>query len=198
MKSKVESLNDEQRELFEKLNELNKSLNEFSSHKYNRINPFYENLFDWKEKGFFVSGKTNNTIYESCTLIGNIQMGDGCWFGPYTMLDGGGGLNIGNNVTVSTGAMIFTHDTLKHTLSDGKAPFEYEKVVIGDNCFIGSGAIILKGSIIEDHVLVSANALVHGHFKAYSIVAGSPAKVIGKVVPIGDDISLEYYKKSED
>ncbi|MCL2562570.1 MAG: acyltransferase [Oscillospiraceae bacterium] len=180
--------------LLRELSELREQLNRHTKQTYNRVNPFTENLIDWKEKGKQLSGHDSTTVYESCTVIGDVKLGDHCWIGPYTILDGGGGLTIGNRVTIAAGAMIYSHDTFKHTLSDGKVPYEYKPVVIEDNCFIGSQAIILKGTHIGHHSLISANALVSGKVPPYSIVADSPAKIVGKVQVTDDDVTLVYDK----
>lgn len=180
--------------LLQEITTLRDALNKYTKEHYNRINPFNENLIDWKEKGKAVSECDNTTIYESSTVIGDVIIGDNCWIGPFTILDGGGGLEIGDTVTISAGVMIYSHDTLKSTLSDGAMPYEYEKVVIENNCFIGSQAIILKGSFIGHHSLIAANSLVNGSIPPYSIMAGSPAKAIGKVhVKENGTVELDYH-----
>lgn len=49
---------------------------------------------------------------------------------------------------------------------------------IGKNCFIGYGAAIMAGTILEDYCVVGANSVVRGHFKKGSVIAGVPGKVI--------------------
>lgn len=178
--------------LLQALGELRQQLNQKTKQTYNRINPLGENLIDWKENGKQISGHDTTTVYESCTVIGDVELGAHCWVGPFTILDGGGGLTIGNHTTIAAGAMIYTHDTFKHTLSNGKVPYEYKPVVIENNCFIGAQAIILKGTHIGHHSLVSANALVSRDIPPYSIVAGSPATIVGKVHLTEDDVMLVY------
>ena len=194
MDKRYEQLSDEVKPLLKQLSQLKDELNQFTKQQYNRQNPFYENLIDWQEKGLEISGNRGTTVYESSTIIGDVKIGDGCWIGPFTMVDGSGGLTIGRCVTISSGAMIYSHDTLKYTLSDGKVPYEHKSVVIEDNCFIGTQAIILKGSHIGAHSLVAANSVVSGNIPPYSIVGGSPAKVIGEVVITDDDVKLIYHK----
>ena len=81
----------------------------------------------------------------------------------------------------------------KFTLSNGKTPYEYKEVTIEDNCFIGTQAIILKGSFIGHHSLIAANSLVSFEVPPYTIVGGSPAKIIGRVrVSEEGDVILDY------
>ncbi len=48
-------------------------------------------------------------------------------------------------------------------------------VIIEDDSFIGMNCIILKGTHIEQGVVVGAGSVVSGHIKANSIIAGNPA-----------------------
>lgn len=61
----------------------------------------------------------------------------------------------------------------------GKGP--YKKVPrIGNNVFIGPGAVIMGPVIIEDDVIVAANAVVDKSVPKGSIVGGVPARIIGQ------------------
>ena len=54
-------------------------------------------------------------------------------------------------------------------------------VQIGDDCFIGAGAMILKGVQIGDNVVVGANSVVTRNLESNSIYAGNPAILIRKL-----------------
>lgn len=56
-------------------------------------------------------------------------------------------------------------------------------VIIGDDVFIGAGAILLKGTRLGDGCVVGAGAVVAGAFPARSLVAGNPARVIRHLEP---------------
>lgn len=52
---------------------------------------------------------------------------------------------------------------------------------IGENCFIGHGAVIQAGAKIMDHVIVGANSVVcRGGYPSNCVLVGSPAKVVKK------------------
>lgn len=55
----------------------------------------------------------------------------------------------------------------------------FKPVFIGEDSFIGAGAIILPGTIIGKNCIVGAGAVVKGSVDDYSIVAGNPARKIG-------------------
>ncbi len=50
--------------------------------------------------------------------------------------------------------------------------------VIGNDVWIGHGALILPGAVLGNGVIVGAGAVVSGRVTDYAIVAGNPARVI--------------------
>lgn len=50
---------------------------------------------------------------------------------------------------------------------------------IGDDVLIGAGAVVLPGARLEKGVVIAAGSVVSGTVSEYTIVAGSPAVVIG-------------------
>lgn len=178
--------------LWEQLRNLHYSIRDHTWSKYRRVNPFNENLFEWQEKGRFITGR-DITIYDSTTVVGDVTIGDHTWVGPFCSLDGTGGLTIGEYCSISAGTHIQTHDTIKWALSGGKMPYEYSPIRIGDYCFIGVNAVITRGVTIGDRSLVAAGAVVTQDVEAYSIVGGVPFKVIGRVrIDEEGNVYLEY------
>lgn len=55
---------------------------------------------------------------------------------------------------------------------------EYEEIVIGDDVWIGTNAIIMDGVHIADHAVVAAGAVVTKNVPEYAVVGGLPAKII--------------------
>lgn len=55
---------------------------------------------------------------------------------------------------------------------------EYKPVIIGDDVWIGTGAIILDGVTIGNHVVVAAGAVVTKDVPEYAVVGGIPARII--------------------
>ncbi len=91
-------------------------------------------------------------------------------------------IKIGNRVLVGSGAVIVDSDL--HPLeAKVRANNPYDKglsaeVVIGDDVFIGTRAIILKGVTIGVGAVVGAGAVVTRDVAPRSVVAGNPARVI--------------------
>ncbi|MCX8081230.1 MAG: acyltransferase, partial [Bacteroidia bacterium] len=81
--------------------------------KYNRVLPFNELFTNRWEKARFLNFGKNTSVYDLCIVIGDVEVGENTWIGPFTILDGSGGLKIGSNCSISAGVHIYTHDTVK-------------------------------------------------------------------------------------
>lgn len=163
--------------------------------KYNRVLPTNELLFDrWKKSEYLGFGDKSN-IYDTSIVMGNVKVGKNVWIGPYTLLDGvNETIEIGDWCTISTGVLIFTHDSTKYYLTSGKHPFNTGKVIIKNNTQIGSMSMISCGVTIGEHCVIGANSFVKEDVPSFSIVAGNPAKVIGKVILEDDEVRFEYFE----
>jgi len=178
-------LDPEQRHLFELLRGLREALREDAHRRYGRVNPFAEDLLDWKEKGAYVGG-VDVTVYDSTTVVGDVTIGDHTWVGPFCSLDGTGGLTIGRHCSISAGTHLISHDTVRWALSGGTAAYEYAPIAIGDCTFIGAHSVVTRGVTIGEHCLVGAGSVVTRSLPPFTIAAGSPARQIGRV-ELADD-----------
>jgi acetyltransferase-like isoleucine patch superfamily enzyme len=175
-------IDDRLKKLWISLIELHHFCREHTKKNYQRINPFYEDIFDWSERGsYWAKDNKHITIYNSATLIGNVRIGEHSWIGPFCLLDGGGELEIGRYCSISTGCQLLTHDTIKWALTGGKMPYEYARTKIGDCCFLGSHSIINKGVTIGNHCVIGAGSVVTTDLKDNTIAGGVPARTIGTV-----------------
>lgn len=146
--------------------------------KYNRYLPFNELLIDRSRKARLLKFGKGTTIHDSSHVYGNVVVGKNTWIGPFTILDGSGGLKIGSNCSISTGVQIYSHDTVNWAISGGEEPYEYASVVIENNCYVGPNAIIQKGVKLKVGTIVGANSFVNKNFPEGSKIAGNPAKLV--------------------
>ena len=187
------SLDDAQQRLLADLRALHRHLRAETRERYGRINPFAEDLSDWRERGdHWTGGDRGVTIYDSTTVVGDVTIGDCTWIGPFCSLDGTGGLAIGAWCSISAGVHLLTHDTIARSLTAGKAGPERSPVRIGDRTFIGTHAVVTRGVTVGDGCVIAAGAVVVGDVPDGAIVAGVPARRIGTATVDGDRVRLEY------
>ena len=146
--------------------------------RFKRVLPFSELIVDRDKKAEFLNFGKGATIHDLSYVYGNVVVGENTWIGPYTVLDGSGGLIIGENCSISAGVQIYTHDSIQWAISGGKEKYKYDKVKIEDNCYIGPNVIIQKGVTIGKGSVVGANSFVNKSFSSNSKIAGNPAKYI--------------------
>lgn len=104
--------------------------------------------------------------------------------GDYTRINGvhiaaKSSIIIGKNVRIGPYTIIMDsdfHDIQEHSV-EGKS----EPIVIGDNTWIASRAIILKGVTIGEGCVIAAGAVVTKNVPPYSMVAGVPAVVVKEI-----------------
>ena len=88
-------------------------------------------------------------------------------------------IDIGEDCLFAEGIIVRDNDG--HKFGRGSAistELENKEVKIGNHCWIGQRAMILKGTTLEDNVIVGAGAVVAGNVASNVAVAGIPARVI--------------------
>lgn len=101
-------------------------------------------------------------------------------------------LSIGDNVKITEGVKILTHDFSWSVTSnlDGIITGSVGKVEIGNNVFIGMNSIITRNVKIGDNVIIGAGSIVTKNCESGYVYAGTPAK---KIMTIND-----YHKKRKE
>lgn len=88
-----------------------------------------------------------------------------------------------NNVTVASGVTFINHDLIHNVMQNiNNEYYGYYSgcIEVMDNVFIGSNSTILPDVKIGPNVVVAAGSVVTKDVPENSVVAGVPAKVIGK------------------
>lgn len=109
-----------------------------------------------------------------------IVIGNNSAVGAQSFLGGQGGIQIGNDVIMGPQVKIFSEN---HNYNNPgkiirKQGESRKGVVIGDDCWIGSGSTILDGVSIGKGCVIAAGSVVTKSMPEHSIVAGVPAKVL--------------------
>jgi maltose O-acetyltransferase len=124
-------------------------------------------------------GKVRNFTIMFGTEKQPLVIGSDFFIGTHCYLNGAGGLTIGSRVTVAHGAMIFS-DSGPNTSPwlQEHFPITAAHIQIGDDVWVGAGAMILPGVTIGNRVVIGAGSLVKDDVPDNAVVAGTPARLI--------------------
>lgn len=174
-------LDPQQLELFQKLLGLWNQLQLHINQKWRRTLPFGDYFINRWDKARRLGFGEESSIYDSSLVLGDVKVGKNTWIGPFTILDGSGGLEIGSFCSIAAGVQIYSHDTVQWAISGGQASPEKASTKIGDRCYIGPNTVISKGVTIGNGCVIGANSLVLHNIPEESKAYGSPCRVIGQV-----------------
>ena len=133
-------------------------------------------------RGVFI----DHRAYLNCGTIngrhGYINLGDYVEIGPYSVLWGAGGLEIGSNVHMGAHVHVTSQQgtAVPPGQTDPSEPLYVAcaPVKIGDHVLIYSGAIVIPGVTIGHHATIAAGSVVTSDIPPYALAAGAPARVI--------------------
>jgi acetyltransferase-like isoleucine patch superfamily enzyme len=135
-------------------------------------------IFERDETAKFLGFGEGTTCYNNVLVIGDVSVGKNTWIGPNVILDGSGGLVIGDHVSISAGVQIYTHHTVNKSVTLGSSPVQKKKTIIGNGVYIGPNSVIQMGVTIGDSSVIGALSLVNRNIPPMSKAFGTPAIVI--------------------
>jgi maltose O-acetyltransferase len=153
---------------------------------FQKINSIGENEKDERNKLFYdLFGRAGNSLWVEppfyCDYGYNISLGDNVFFNFNCCILDVMEVSIGNNVLVGPNVQIYTA-THPINAKERATMLEFAKPIkIGNDVWIGGGAIICPGVTIGDGVIIGAGAVVTKDVRDNFFVAGNPAKEIKKI-----------------
>lgn len=99
-------------------------------------------------------------------------------------------VSLGRDVLIAANVLITDSD---HVVDpDGMSVTRNQKLIsrkvkIGNNCWIGQNAVILKGVTVGNHCIIGANAVVTKDVPDRSIVVGNPGRIIASTLKSNAD-----------
>lgn len=117
----------------------------------------------------------------SLSMIGKgVKIGSHSSFGFECFFGAAGGIIVGDDVIA--GEYVRFHSE-NHNYNDLNVLIRnqgvtHKGIVVGNNCWIGAGAVFLDGAKIGNGCVVAANAVVRGTFGDNCVIGGVPAKVL--------------------
>lgn len=130
------------------------------------------------------------TVFKKCGKNVNVEKGADFGTGEGIVIGNNSGigvnahvrgpLTIGNDVMMGPDVIILTQN---HKFDDVTIPmykqgYEKKEVIIGNDVWIGTRAIILSGITIGNGAIIAAGAIVTKSVPDFAIVGGNPARII--------------------
>lgn len=158
----------------------------------------------------WIQGKGNIEVGDDVTFDGKTSISFAARYcnrptlevGDRSLISHGCSLTIGRRITIGRYCMlaggVWMADSSGHPtdptdrLAGLPAPDNRVRpIVVGDNVWIGTRAMILPGTTIGEGCVVAAGAVVRGELPPYSVVAGNPARVVATLDPPPKSVELD-------
>lgn len=122
----------------------------------------------------------------------HIHIGEGCYLNMNCNFIDDGMISIGKKVMFGPSVTIAT---VGHPINPELREYMYAvPVTIGDNCWIGAGAVICPGVTIGENTVIGAGSVVTSDIPANSVAVGNPCKVLRQI----DERDKKYYYKDRE
>lgn len=147
--------------------------------KYTRM-LFYRFFTKSQGKHFSTGVRVKIQVPESVTIGNNVSLNDNVWIAANN--DPHGSIVLGDNVLVGPFTIIHSgnHNYESPEIPIVRQGFRFSKIFIGEDVWIAARCTILSGVTIGKGSVIAAGSVVTKDILPFSIVAGVPAKVIGK------------------
>ncbi|MBN2100547.1 acyltransferase [Candidatus Dojkabacteria bacterium] len=128
-------------------------------------------------------------IFSTFDRDATIEIGDNCRLNG-AHFQSRKGIKIGNSCIIGSALLVDTdhHSVRSDRMTNPNSPVLSKPIEIGNNVWIAGHATILKGVTIGNNSVVGFGSVVASDVPQDSIVAGNPAKVIGKVPMVSGTI----------
>lgn len=137
------------------------------------------------------SASVNNvSIGDNTKIAGNVKIfgsaenqlvvGKSCYFGPNTIVEGfnakvtiGDHVSFAQNINLMSGSGPNASEKMQKVF-----PILKGEVTLGDHTWIGASAVIMPSVTLGKYCVVAANSFVNKSFPDYSVIGGTPARLI--------------------
>ncbi|MBT2621804.1 MULTISPECIES: acyltransferase [Chryseobacterium] len=121
---------------------------------------------------FFVRDYCNISVLPNASLT----IGSGVFFNNYSSINCIDNITIGDDTIFGEGVKLYDHNHeygFNPNFFIDKTAFKTSPIIIGNNCWIGSNTVILKGVNIGDNCIIGAGCVIHKSIPANTIVKNS-------------------------
>lgn len=151
----------------------------------------FEGWIDLPQKGGAIVIGNNVRVCRmvelSVTRGATVHIADNAYLGRGVMISSHCHIEIGPRTLLAEYVCI--HDN-NHVFTNIHKPiteqgFASEKLIIAEDCWVGAQTVLVMGTHLQTGSIIGANSLVKCNIPAYSVAAGSPAKVLHTRAEIG-------------
>jgi len=150
--------------------------------------------FNLPKTSFLETDKGSKILFKGYFNIGNyvilnlsdnayVEIGENVFIGDYSTIRATRtSVTIGRDTLIAQNVKLvaMNHAFMRKDQLIKEQDLDLDKmgIVIGEDCWVGAGAVILPGVTLGRGVVVGANAVVTKNVPDYAIVAGNPARIL--------------------
>lgn len=128
----------------------------------------------------------NVKIAKRCSVFGSpsniLEIGSDTYIGMNTCIIGyAEKIKIGKLVSIAQNVNIMSDSGPNNPIMERVFPVKKAPVEIGDLCWLGASVVVMPGVKLGKACVVATNSFVNKSFEDYSVIGGTPAKLIRKL-----------------
>lgn len=114
--------------------------------------------------------RTRRNVELNVRENGKLSIGNNVFLNTGCVFTARNDISIGDGTIIGTYVQIFDndHERIDNIVQDNS--YKTAQVIIGRNCWIGSGSIILKGTELGDNCIVGAGSVVKGKYESGKVI----------------------------
>lgn len=155
----------------------------------------YVSLDGLSKEGLKIGNNVNIGSYTIIACSGSLKhlgkgmtIGDNSGIGDFSFFGAAGGIRIGKNVIMGQNVRFHSEN---HNFDRLDIPIKEQGVtnkgiIVGDDCWIGSGAVFLDGVKVGEGSVIGANTLVNKDIPPFSVAVGNPVKIVKNRIENGE------------
>lgn len=138
---------------------------------------------------FRIHGQSKIKLSDSCRIDrgvrllaannAEINLAEGVRVGLYTVFNGGDSIFVGKKTLIS--GFVYLQTSMHNYKGEGNIQqqgYSHAPIALGDDCWIGTHAVLFPGIILGNGVVVGSNAVVNKSYEKGCVIGGIPAKLI--------------------
>jgi acetyltransferase-like isoleucine patch superfamily enzyme len=115
------------------------------------------------------------SVQDRCIFLGDLDIGSNCLFAPNVMMS-----SSTHEFSMHPHWLIRDQDELVANSGRESSAKHHRPIHVEDDCWIGINSVVMRGVVVGRGSVVGANSVVTHSVEPYSVMAGAPARLIGR------------------